>query len=253
MLFYAGQPKRHLLTTGWSLFVGSKRLRVGDSVLFIRGEKSPLLVDVRYANRQQILPSSVLSVDSMHIGVHAAANRSPFIIFYNPRACPLEFVIPLAKYRKSVYGSQVSVGMRFGIMFETDEFGKTYEYHCYVSENGSCRFKGPFMHRTRSHLQRVLGDDNVLIVKFANVTDGKSSVGNDCFSKYNKIAKKGILAGLRCYRFFVFKDGGKEARKKDPTSASVKCLFVQLEFDASLYDGKDYEIGRASCRERVCT
>lgn len=31
-----GQPKRHLLTTGWSLFVGAKRLRAGDSVLFIR-------------------------------------------------------------------------------------------------------------------------------------------------------------------------------------------------------------------------
>jgi len=34
--FLLGQPKRHLLTTGWSLFVGSKRLRAGDSVLFIR-------------------------------------------------------------------------------------------------------------------------------------------------------------------------------------------------------------------------
>ncbi|KAJ6736366.1 AUXIN RESPONSE FACTOR 5 [Salix viminalis] len=29
---YRGQPKRHLLTTGWSLFVGSKRLKAGDSV-----------------------------------------------------------------------------------------------------------------------------------------------------------------------------------------------------------------------------
>ncbi|XWS14482.1 hypothetical protein CRYUN_Cryun35bG0013400 [Craigia yunnanensis] len=127
---YRGQPKRHLLTTGWSLFVGSKRLRAGDSVLFIRNEKSQLLVGVRRANRQQTtLPSSVLSADSMHIGVlaaaaHAAANRSPFIIFYNPRACPSEFVIPWAKYRKSVYGSQVSVGMRFGMMFETEESGK---------------------------------------------------------------------------------------------------------------------------------
>ncbi|XP_022772671.1 auxin response factor 5-like isoform X2 [Durio zibethinus] len=88
---YRGQPKRHLLTTGWSLFVGSKRLRAGDSVLFIRDEKSQLLVGVRRANRQQTtLPSSVLSADSMHIGVlaaaaHAAANRSPFTIFYNPR------------------------------------------------------------------------------------------------------------------------------------------------------------------------
>ncbi|XP_023525768.1 auxin response factor 5-like isoform X2 [Cucurbita pepo subsp. pepo] len=127
---YRGQPKRHLLTTGWSLFVGAKRLRAGDSVLFIRDEKSQLLVGVRRANRQQsMLPSSVLSADSMHIGVlaaaaHAAANRSPFTIFYNPRACPSEFVIPLAKYRKCVYGTQLSAGMRFGMMFETEESGK---------------------------------------------------------------------------------------------------------------------------------
>lgn len=34
--FTPGQPKRHLLTTGWSLFVSGKRLFAGDSVLFIR-------------------------------------------------------------------------------------------------------------------------------------------------------------------------------------------------------------------------
>ncbi|GAU26871.1 hypothetical protein TSUD_02730 [Trifolium subterraneum] len=56
-----------------------------------KDEKSQLRVGVRRANRQQTaLPSSVLSADSMHIGVlaaaaHAAANRSPFTIFYNPR------------------------------------------------------------------------------------------------------------------------------------------------------------------------
>lgn len=127
---YRGQPKRHLLTTGWSTFVGAKRLRAGDTILFIRDEKSQLLLGVRRANRQQMtLPSSVLSADSMHIGVlaaaaHAAANRSPFTIFYNPRACPSEFVIPLAKYRKSVYGTKISVGVRFGMMFETEELGK---------------------------------------------------------------------------------------------------------------------------------
>lgn len=127
---YRGQPKRHLLTTGWSMFVGAKRLKAGDAVLFIRDEKSQLLLGVRRANRQQTsLPSSVLSADSMHIGVlaaaaHAAANRSPFTIFYNPRACPSEFVIPLARYRKSIYGTQLSVGMRFGMMFETEESGK---------------------------------------------------------------------------------------------------------------------------------
>lgn len=33
--YCAGQPKRHLLTTGWSVFVSAKRLVAGDSVLFI--------------------------------------------------------------------------------------------------------------------------------------------------------------------------------------------------------------------------
>ncbi|GMN53562.1 hypothetical protein TIFTF001_022703 [Ficus carica] len=84
---------------------------------------------IRRANRQPTnLSSSVLSSDSMHIGIlaaaaHAAANNSPFTVFYNPRASPSEFVIPLAKYYKAVYGNQLSLGMRFRMMFETEESG----------------------------------------------------------------------------------------------------------------------------------
>ncbi|KAM1724399.1 hypothetical protein ACFX11_022844 [Malus domestica] len=126
---YRGQPKRHLLTTGWSLFISGKRLFAGDSVLFIRDEKQQLLLGIRRANRQPTnLSSSVLSSDSMHIGIlaaaaHAAANNSPFTVFYNPRASPSEFVIPLAKYYKAACGNQLSLGMRFRMMFETEESG----------------------------------------------------------------------------------------------------------------------------------
>ncbi|XP_040252207.1 auxin response factor 21 isoform X2 [Aegilops tauschii subsp. strangulata] len=126
---FRGQPKRHLLTTGWSLFISGKRLLAGDSVLFIRDAKQQLLLGIRRANRQPTnLSSSVLSSDSMHIGVlaaaaHAAANNSQFTIFYNPRASPSEFVIPFAKYQKAVYGNQLSLGMRFRMMFETEESG----------------------------------------------------------------------------------------------------------------------------------
>ncbi|KAL3825544.1 hypothetical protein ACJIZ3_021573 [Penstemon smallii] len=126
---YRGQPKRHLLTTGWSLFIGGKRLFAGDSVLFIRDEKQQLLLGIRRANRQPTnLSSSVLSSDSMHIGIlaaaaHAAANNSPFTVFYNPRASPSEFVIPLAQYYKSVSANQISLGMRFRMTFETEESG----------------------------------------------------------------------------------------------------------------------------------
>ncbi|KAE8125982.1 hypothetical protein FH972_020740 [Carpinus fangiana] len=91
-------------------------------------EKQQLLLGIRRANRQPTnLSSSVLSSDSMHIGIlaaaaHAAANNSPFTVFYNPRASPSEFVIPLAKYYKAVYSNQISLGMRFRMMFETEEY-----------------------------------------------------------------------------------------------------------------------------------
>lgn len=61
-------------------------------MLVNRDEKQQLLLGIRRANRQPTnLSSSVLSSDSMHIGIlaaaaHAAANNSPFTVFYNPRS-----------------------------------------------------------------------------------------------------------------------------------------------------------------------
>ncbi|WVY89635.1 hypothetical protein V8G54_035149 [Vigna mungo] len=135
-----GQPKRHLLTTGWSVFVSAKRLVAGDSVLFIWNEKNQLLLGIRRANRPQtVMPSSVLSSDSMHIGLlaaaaHAAATSSCFTVFYNPRASPSEFVIPLSKYIKAVYHTRVSVGMRFRMLFETEESSVRRVSSCILME-----------------------------------------------------------------------------------------------------------------------
>ncbi|XP_058091088.1 auxin response factor 12-like isoform X5 [Magnolia sinica] len=90
-----------------------------------RNEKNQLLLGIRCANRPQTV-MSVLSSDSMHIGLlaaaaHAAATNSRLTIFYNPRASPSEFVIPLAKYAKGVYHTRVLAGMRFSMLFETEE------------------------------------------------------------------------------------------------------------------------------------
>ncbi|KAH6812755.1 RNA-dependent RNA polymerase family protein [Perilla frutescens var. frutescens] len=78
--------------------------------------------------------------------------------------------------------------------------GKTHIYYCEVSSNGSCIFKGPYLNRLRTHLQRSLGDDNVLIVKFS--VDGEYSA--------EKIVEQGLLVDLRRFRFFVFKDERKK-------------------------------------------
>ncbi|TYK10155.1 putative RNA-dependent RNA polymerase 5 isoform X2 [Cucumis melo var. makuwa] len=128
---------------------------------------------------------------------------------------------------------------------------KTHIYHCYVALDGSYRFKGPFLNNTKTHLQRVLGDDNVLMVKFAedkSDTHLPNHTGGS-FYAYNKIARDGILLGLRRYRFFVFKDGGKEEKKKNPTTSAVKCYFVRMESDAYVDKIEPYKLSNRTVFE----
>lgn len=123
---YRGQPRRHLLTTGWSVFVSHKRLVSGDAILFLRDENGDLRLGIRRAAQQPcVIPSSVLSSQSMHLGLlaaaaHAVATKSMFHIFYNPRTSPAEFVVPYHKYVKS-FNQPISIGMRFKMMFETED------------------------------------------------------------------------------------------------------------------------------------
>ncbi|KZV14968.1 auxin response factor 2 [Dorcoceras hygrometricum] len=147
---FRGQPRRHLLQSGWSVFVSSKRLVAGDAFIFLRfdsysfpcnflyrssaffksvlfrGENGELRVGVRRAMRQQgIAPSSVISSHSMHLGVlatawHAVQTKSLFIVYYKPRTSPAEFIIPFDQYMESVKYNY-SIGMRFKMRFEGEE------------------------------------------------------------------------------------------------------------------------------------
>ncbi|CAH2078119.1 unnamed protein product [Thlaspi arvense] len=121
---FRGQPRRHLLTTGWSTFVTSKRLVAGDTFVFLRGENGELRVGVRRANRQQSsMPSSVISSHSMHLGVlatacHATQTRTMFTVYYKPRTS--QFIISLNKYLEAM-NNKFSVGMRFKMRFEGED------------------------------------------------------------------------------------------------------------------------------------
>ncbi|KAG8388155.1 hypothetical protein BUALT_Bualt02G0096500 [Buddleja alternifolia] len=123
---FRGQPRRHLLQSGWSVFVSSKRLVAGDAFIFLRGENGELRVGVRRAMRQQgIAPSSVISSHSMHLGVlatawHAIQTKTMFTIYYKPRTSPAEFIVPYDQYMESVK-SNYSIGMRFKMRFEGEE------------------------------------------------------------------------------------------------------------------------------------
>jgi auxin response factor len=119
LCFLSGQPRRHLLTTGWSVFVNAKRLVAGDAFIFLRyvlhfilssvfcfvipiyayiciflidrGEDGELRVGVRRHMRQlSNMPSSLISSECMHVGLLATACHSvktgcPFSVFYKPR------------------------------------------------------------------------------------------------------------------------------------------------------------------------
>ncbi|XVF73011.1 hypothetical protein PTKIN_Ptkin12aG0167300 [Pterospermum kingtungense] len=121
---FRGQPRRHLLTTGWSTFVTSKRLVAGDAFVFLRGHNGELRVGVRRLARQQsTMPSSVISSQSMHLGVlataaHAVTTHTMFVVYYKPRTS--QFIIGVNKYLEAI-NNGFSVGMRFKMRFEGED------------------------------------------------------------------------------------------------------------------------------------
>ncbi|XWS52694.1 hypothetical protein CRYUN_Cryun11dG0092800 [Craigia yunnanensis] len=123
---YRGQPRRHLLTTGWSIFVSQKNLVAGDAVLFLRGEDGELRLGIRKAVRPRNgIPDSVIAKQNSYPNVlspvaNAISTKSMFHVFYSPRASHAEFVIPFQKYIKSIT-NPVCTGTRFKMRFEMDD------------------------------------------------------------------------------------------------------------------------------------
>ncbi|XP_078433836.1 auxin response factor 2-like [Wolffia australiana] len=123
---FRGQPRRHLLQSGWSVFVSSKRLVAGDAFIFLRGENNELRVGVRRAMRQQPnVPTTVISSHSMHLGVlatawHAVSTGTLFTVFYKPRMSPSEFLVSYDRYMESLKVN-FAFGTRYKMKFEGEE------------------------------------------------------------------------------------------------------------------------------------
>ncbi|XP_028762300.1 auxin response factor 2-like [Neltuma alba] len=130
---YRGQPKRHLLTGGWSSFLHSKKLEPRDTCIFLCGENGELGIGIRRALKQhnKASPSTcVISGHSMQLGIlatasYAVATGSMFTVYYRPWTCPSEFIIPLDQYMKSTK-MKYSCGMRIQMQFEAEESTKRY-------------------------------------------------------------------------------------------------------------------------------
>nr|AZZ70072.1 auxin response factor 4 [Erythranthe lewisii] len=123
---YRGQPRRHLLTTGWSIFVNQKKLQSGDAVLFLRGESGELRLGIRRAARPRNgLPDSIIKSQSSYHNVlsplaNALSSNGTFPVFYSPRATHSDFVVPYQKYVKCTT-TCIPVGLRFKMRFDFDD------------------------------------------------------------------------------------------------------------------------------------
>ncbi|XP_019414721.1 PREDICTED: auxin response factor 2-like [Lupinus angustifolius] len=123
---FRGHPSRHLLQSGWSVFVSLKRLVVGDAFIFIRGENGEHRVGVRRAMRQQRnVLSSIISNHSMHLGVlasawHAVSTRTMFTVYYKPWTNLTEFIVPYDQYMESL-NINYTIGMHIKMKFEGEE------------------------------------------------------------------------------------------------------------------------------------
>ncbi|XP_055811484.1 auxin response factor 4-like isoform X2 [Solanum dulcamara] len=101
---YQGQPRRHSLTNGWSTFVSSKKLCIGDLVVFLRNETGKLHVGIRRLSYQHCsIGASTFSRQSMEgvlaVASHAFATRSLFFIYHKP--CynkSSQFIMSVSKY-----------------------------------------------------------------------------------------------------------------------------------------------------------
>ncbi|XP_042028698.1 auxin response factor 3-like isoform X2 [Salvia splendens] len=123
---YRGQPRRHLLTTGWSAFVNKKKLVSGDAVLFLRGGDGELRLGIRRAAQIKsgatVLPatSQQFNASSIAAVMNAITTRTTFDICYNPRVRSSDIIVPHHKFCKSLT-QNFSCGMRFKIRFETED------------------------------------------------------------------------------------------------------------------------------------
>ncbi|XP_076910462.1 auxin response factor 4-like [Bidens hawaiensis] len=123
---YRGQPRRHLLTTGWCIFVSQKNLVSGDAVLFLRGKDGELRLGTRRATRpRNFLPKTTMPDSKSYLDIlapvaNAVSTNTTFDVFYSPRSNRADFVVPYAKYMNCI-SNMITIGTRFKMKFSMDE------------------------------------------------------------------------------------------------------------------------------------
>ncbi|XP_071736164.1 auxin response factor 15-like [Rutidosis leptorrhynchoides] len=117
---YRGQPRRHLLTTGWSAFINKKMLVSGDAVLFLKGDDGVLRLGIRRSIQMKTAPDLRPNDFDFANVVNSISRRTAFSVCYNPRCGLSEFIVPYHRFMRS-FGSNFEPGMRFNLRYEKED------------------------------------------------------------------------------------------------------------------------------------
>ncbi|KAK6152107.1 hypothetical protein DH2020_014742 [Rehmannia glutinosa] len=114
---FRGRPRQHLLTTGWSGFVNSKKLMSGDSITFMRLGNGDLCVGIRRgrSSRGRVKVEDVIGAATL------AVSGKPFEVIYWPGAGMPEFCVR-ASLVMTAMRVHWSHGMRFKMAFELEDW-----------------------------------------------------------------------------------------------------------------------------------
>ncbi|KAJ8762879.1 hypothetical protein K2173_023008 [Erythroxylum novogranatense] len=144
---YRGTPRRHLLTTGWSKFVNSKKLIAGDSVVFMRNSKGQMFIGVRRSARfnngggdfarwrEQIGNSEAkvkedgfsrsgwgrVSPEAVAGAAEMAAQGLPFEVVYYPKAGWYSDFVVRAEVVEAALSVLWTAGLRVKMAMETED------------------------------------------------------------------------------------------------------------------------------------
>ncbi|CAL9241051.1 unnamed protein product [Arabidopsis halleri] len=164
---YRGTPRRHLLTTGWSKFVNSKKLIAGDSVVFMRKAADEMFMGVRrtpisssgggssyyggdeyngYYNQSSVAKEDdgsakktfrrsgkgKLTAEAVTEAINRAAKGLPFEVVYYPTAGWSEFVVRAEDVESSM-SMFWTPGTRVKMAMETEDSSRITWFQGIVS------------------------------------------------------------------------------------------------------------------------
>ncbi|KAL1165869.1 hypothetical protein V6Z11_A06G157500 [Gossypium hirsutum] len=252
-IYRVGQPRRHLLTSGWSAFVNKKKLVSGDAEFLYgvhgRGEGGELRLGIRRAAQIKdgsSFPSSCsqqLNCSNFADVVHAISMKSVFSIYYNPRASSSDFIIPVHKFWKCLDPS-FSIGMRFKMQFEAEDAAERRHSGVItgISDINPVQWPGSKWRCLMVRWDDIDANRHSRVSPWEIEPSGSVSGSNSLISPGSKRNRVGFPSGNS---EFMVPDGIRASDFGESLWSQVLQVQENLGFN-SLYDGSDRNIGRDS-------